>query len=141
MTDIAVTEALGESLSPSQVNMYTMCPAKWYFHYLIGLSEPTTGALALGKVFHGTFAQNFRQKLNTGHDMEMRELSEVFSAEWSLASADAALRADELVARPDPGLRLPGRSCYSFATAGKRTDHSRRDCRRQSARDRRSAGH
>ena len=95
MTDVAVTEVLGESLSPSQVNMYMMCPAKWYFRYLIGLSEPTTGALALGKAFHGTLARNFRQKLNTGHDMETRELSEVFSAEWSLASADAALRDDE----------------------------------------------
>ena len=29
MTDVAVTEVLGESLSPSQVNMYMMCPAKW----------------------------------------------------------------------------------------------------------------
>ena len=46
MTDVAVREALGESLSPSQVNTYMTCPAKWYFRYLIGLSEPATGALA-----------------------------------------------------------------------------------------------
>ena len=92
MTAAVVDTTLGELLSPSQVNIYMMCPAKWYFRYLIGLSEPTTGALALGKAFHGTLARNFRQKLNTGHDMETRELSEVFSAEWSLASADAALR-------------------------------------------------
>ena len=70
MTDVAVTEALGESLSPSQVSTYMTCPAKWYFRYLIGLSEPTTGALALGKAFHGTLARNFRQKLSTGRDME-----------------------------------------------------------------------
>jgi len=31
---------------PSQVNTYMTCPAKWYFRYLIGLSEPATGALA-----------------------------------------------------------------------------------------------
>ena len=30
---------------------------------LIGLSEPTTGALALGKAFHGTLTRNLRQKL------------------------------------------------------------------------------
>ena len=36
MTDVAVTEALGESLSPSQVNTYMTCPAK-----LIGLSGLT----------------------------------------------------------------------------------------------------
>ena len=95
MTDVAVTEALGESLSPSQVNTYMTCPAKWYFRYLIGLSEPTTGALALGKAFHGTLARNFRQKLSTGRDMETQELREVFAEEWSLAIADAALRDDE----------------------------------------------
>jgi hypothetical protein len=38
MTEVAVTEALGESLSPSQVT-YLTCPAKWYFRYLVGLSE------------------------------------------------------------------------------------------------------
>jgi CRISPR/Cas system-associated exonuclease Cas4 (RecB family) len=73
MTDVAVTEALGESLSPSQVSTYMTCPAKWHFRYLIGLSEPTTGALALGKAFHGTLARNFRQKWSTGRDMETQE--------------------------------------------------------------------
>jgi len=53
MTEFTITEALGESLSPSQVNTYMMCPAKWYLRYLIGLSEPATGALALGKAFLG----------------------------------------------------------------------------------------
>jgi CRISPR/Cas system-associated exonuclease Cas4 (RecB family) len=83
------------SLSPSQVSTYMTCPAKWYFRYLIGLSEPTTGALALGKAFHGTLARNFRQKLSTGRDMEAKELREVFAEEWSTAIADAAWRDDE----------------------------------------------
>lgn len=95
MTEVAITEALGESLSPSQVNTYMTCPARWYFRYLIGLSEPTTGALALGKAFHGTLALNFRQKLSTGRDMEAEELRGVFAGEWSLATADAELRDDE----------------------------------------------
>jgi len=95
MTDVAITEALGESLSPSQVSTYMSCPAKWYFRYLIGLSEPTTGALALGKAFHGTLARNFRQKLSTGRDMEAEELREVLVEEWSTAIADADLRDDE----------------------------------------------
>ena len=43
MTEMAVTKALGESLSPSQVTSYLTCPAKWYFRYLVGLCEPATG--------------------------------------------------------------------------------------------------
>jgi putative RecB family exonuclease len=95
MTEVAITEPLGESLSPSQVNTYMTCPAKWYFRYLIGLSEPTSGALALGKAFHATLARNFRQKIGTGRDMENGQLSEAFAEEWWLAIAEAALRDDE----------------------------------------------
>ena len=43
---------------------------------LIGLSEPSTGALVFG-------------------DMEAHDLREVFAEKWSLAIADAALRDDE----------------------------------------------
>jgi len=64
MSGVAVTEALGETLSPSQATTYLACPAKWYFRYLVGLSEPATGALALGKAFHGALARNFRQKMS-----------------------------------------------------------------------------
>jgi RecB family exonuclease len=95
MTEVAITEALGESLFPSQVSTYMSCPAKWYFRYLIGLSEPTTGALALGKAFHGTLARNFRQKLSTGRDMDAKEQREVFAAGWSTAISEADLRDDE----------------------------------------------
>ena len=95
MTEVAIIEALGESLSPSQVSTYMTCPAKWSFRYLIGLSEPTTGALALGKAFHVTLARNFRQNLSTGRDMGTEEPREVFDEEWSLAIFDAALREDE----------------------------------------------
>ena len=94
MTDVAVTEALRESLSPSQVNTYMTCPAKWYFRYLIGLSEPTTGALALGKAFHGARSE-FPPEGKTNRDMETKDLREVFDEEWSVALAEATLRDDE----------------------------------------------
>jgi len=59
MSEVAVTEALGEWLSPSQANTYLTCPAKRYFRYSIGLIDPATGALALGKAFHQALARNF----------------------------------------------------------------------------------
>ena len=95
MSVATVTEALGELLSPSQATTYLTCPAKWYFRYLVGLSEPATGALALGKAFHGTLARNFRQKVSTGRDMENGALAEAFNAEWSTALSEAELRHDE----------------------------------------------
>ena len=69
-------------------------PTKCYFRYFIGLSEPTTGALSLGKAFHGTLAQNSRKKMNKGRDIETGELTEVINQEWSPAMAEAVLRED-----------------------------------------------
>jgi len=49
MTEVAVTEALGESLSPTQVTTYLTCPAKSYFRYFLGLCEPATGGTDIGQ--------------------------------------------------------------------------------------------
>ena len=74
MTEVAVTEALGESLSPSQVSTYMSCAAKWYFRHLIGLSEPTPREhWHSARPFHGTLAPSFCQKMSTGLDMEAEE--------------------------------------------------------------------
>jgi len=62
---------------------------------LVGLSEPATDALALGKAFHATLAANFRQKMVSGCDMQPAEARDVFAEEWKLASVDAELREDE----------------------------------------------
>ena len=50
MTAAAVDRTLGELLSPSQINTFLSCLAKWYFRYALGLAEPQTGTLALGSV-------------------------------------------------------------------------------------------
>ena len=39
MTAAVVDRMLGERLSPSQVNTFLSCPAKWYFRYALGLAE------------------------------------------------------------------------------------------------------
>ena len=62
---------------------------------MVGLSEPATDALALGKAFHATLAANFRQKMVSGCDMQPAEARDVFAEEWKLASVDAELREDE----------------------------------------------
>ena len=94
----------GVALPQPGQHLHDTCPAKWYFRYLIGLSEPTTGALALGKAFHGTLARNSRQKLSTGRDIEAEELREVFDEEWSLRSQTPALR--EMTMRMSLPLRV-----------------------------------
>lgn len=90
-----VAAGLGEVLSPSQVNTFLNCPAKWYFRYLVGLREPATGSLALGTAFHATVAANFRQKVSTHRDTPIDELRVLLGDEVVMAIADAELREDE----------------------------------------------
>ena len=95
MTAAAVDATLGELLSPSQVNTFLSCPAKWYFRYAIGLREPATGTLALGTAFHSVLASNFRQKIETKQDLPADELAESFGEAFSIAAEDAEFREDE----------------------------------------------
>ena len=95
MTDHVQCETLGEVLSPSQVHTYLTCPAKWCFRYLLGLSEPATGSLALGRAFHQTLATNFRQKMSSRRDLAVAEIREVFAEAWASNCADAEFRDDE----------------------------------------------
>ena len=90
-----VANDLGEVLSPSQVNTFLNCPAKWYFRYLVGLRERATGSLALGTAFHAAVAANFRQKITTHRDSPLDEMRVLFGEAFAQATKDAALREDE----------------------------------------------
>ena len=65
--DVAVTEALGESLSPSQVSTYITGSAKWCFGYLIGLIS----VFAAEKNYSGKTSP-LRQQLLTLHAQRPR---------------------------------------------------------------------
>jgi CRISPR/Cas system-associated exonuclease Cas4 (RecB family) len=69
---------LAEVLSPSQVTQFLNCPAKWMFRYLLDTKDPGTAATALGKAFHETIANNFRQKQETARDLPLGECLEFF---------------------------------------------------------------
>ena len=95
MSTARATQELGEVLSPSQVNTFLTCPAKWYFRYLVGLNEPATGSLALGSAFHATLAANFRHKISAKQDAAVDEMQALFAEEFALAMKEAELRDDE----------------------------------------------
>jgi RecB family exonuclease len=95
MTDIVVIEALGELLSPSQVSTYMTCPAKWYFRYLIGLSEPTTGAQVLGKAFSRNTGSELPSEAAHGPRDGSERTTRSLLQEWSSVIAAAACRDDE----------------------------------------------
>ena len=101
MTAAAVDTTLGELLSPSQVNTFLSCPAKWYFRYGLGLREPPTDTLAPGTPFHSVLAANFRQKIETKQDLPVEELEESFGEVFAMATEDAEFHEQTPVDRED----------------------------------------
>ena len=85
----------GELLSPSQARTFLGCAARWYFRYMLGLQEPRTGSLALGSAFHKAITENFRQKIASGRDLPLQDVTSVYEDEWRNQLAEAALRDDE----------------------------------------------
>jgi len=68
----------GERLSPSQVRTFLECQAKWAFKYQEGLPEPARASLTLGKAVHAALESNFRQKIESGVDLPVGEVTEFF---------------------------------------------------------------
>jgi hypothetical protein len=89
MTAAVVDTTLGEVLSPSQVNAFLSRPAKWYFRYAVGLTEPVNGALALGNAFRSVLAANFRQKMESKQDLPAEDLLESFAEAFAIAAEEA----------------------------------------------------
>ena len=86
---------LADVLSPSQVSLFLNCPAKWMFRYLLDVEDPGTAATALGKAFHETIANNFRQKQETACDLPLAECIEFFGNVLGRELEQAKLQKDE----------------------------------------------
>jgi len=86
------------ALSPSQVTTYTDCAARWWYGSAMGIEDPPTGALALGRSVHTGIAEAL-----AGH----KNADEAFSDAWRVDVGSAELRADEDAAQLEAkGLQL-----------------------------------
>lgn len=58
-----------EVLSPSALNCFSDCSAKWFYRRVLGLPEARTAALTIGSAVHDAISANFRQKIETHEDL------------------------------------------------------------------------
>jgi CRISPR/Cas system-associated exonuclease Cas4 (RecB family) len=78
----------GEILSPSQVNAYLSCPAKWYYRYGAGLPDPASGALVRGKAVHSVIAYAMTAKME-GYTLDPGAAAEIIEPAWDAAAEGA----------------------------------------------------
>ncbi len=95
-----------EVLSPSQVNCWLDCPAKWYYRYQVRLPEIRNSNLGLGTAVDEALAWQFSEKARTREDKPASEVQEAFDHYWAEQAAEV-----EFASEDDPEqLRRLGRA-------------------------------
>jgi len=82
-------------LSPTQVQAFLSCSAKWWFRYALRLPESRTSALALGTAVHAALEANFRAKIESGEDLETTGVVALFRDAWADEQIQTEFREDE----------------------------------------------
>lgn len=88
-------------LSFTQLNMFLRCPRQYEYRYVRGLKVPPSGAMVQSRVWHQTVERNYRQKIQSDHDLAVGEMQEFFAAQF-----DATVTSEEIAFEPG---EKPGR--------------------------------
>jgi hypothetical protein len=106
----ALNADVARQLSPSQLNTWFDCQAKWMYRYLCELPETAGSHLALGRAVHAALAENFRQKIETKIDLPTVGVEAIFKTVFDEELAKATLNPDDNI----EDLRDTGRAAVSM---------------------------
>lgn len=84
-------------ISVSAINMLLRCGRQYKFRYIDGLKIRPVGSLVLGKAFHITIAENFRQKLITEKDLSHQDLTDIFKVKFEDYIKEAEIKEDGII--------------------------------------------
>ena len=94
---------IADVLSPSQVSVFRDCETRWYYKYQLGLPDKGSPALAAGSAVDVAIKATWHHKVDTGLDLPLTELIDIFAARWTQESAKVEFTAkqnrDEIAAQ------------------------------------------
>ena len=71
-----------DHISHSQKSMWIRCPRQWEYRYIYGLKEPPSISLIEGGCYHTTLEENFKQKIDSGIDLDFDICYDIFTTAW-----------------------------------------------------------
>jgi hypothetical protein len=92
-----------DHLSHTQVSMFQRCPRQYYYRYVLDIKSPPGSALIRGTAVDRATAHNFTQKLDTGTDLPVDEVTEVAAASFDEAIDRAGGESQVDWREDDPG--------------------------------------
>ena len=98
ITESTSKPAPGDVLSPSQLNGFLNCSAKWFFKHVEKLPDPASGSLVRGRAVHKVVNYWFQYRMELGTTPEPGEMAEAYDNAWEQASEGAAFGATEDIA-------------------------------------------
>lgn len=81
-----------DHISHTQISMWNRCPRQWQYRYIEDVIAPPSGALIQGSSYHRALELNFKQKITTRTDLELRAVLDEFSDQW-----DERLKGEEAI--------------------------------------------
>lgn len=81
-------------LSPSAVNCYTDCSARWFYKYKLRLPDPPSGSLVRGRAVHKLVNHWFAHRME-GDTPEVSQLGDAYDEIWEREAEGAAFGAGE----------------------------------------------
>ncbi len=77
-----------DTLSNSKVAMLSRCPRQFYYRYILGYKIPPNAFRNFGAAYHNTLEVNFLHKKESGEDMSIEQVKDIFTDEWKRSSAE-----------------------------------------------------
>jgi len=68
--------------------MLSKCPRQFWYRYILGWKIPPGAAAQFGSAYHKTMEANFKYKVDSGEDLSLEEVKDIFSDEWKVYSED-----------------------------------------------------
>jgi len=82
-------------LSPSSLNQFIDCEARWFYRRVLELPETRGAALGLGTAVHEAVIENFRQKIETKRDLPTDGVTALFIDAMNRQLDEITLTKDE----------------------------------------------
>lgn len=91
----AAPSCVPDVLSPSSLNCFSQCEAKWFYRKVLQLPETRGAALGLGSAVHAALGENFRQKIETRADLPYEALRPIYLESFAREFDTVTLTADD----------------------------------------------
>lgn len=90
----------------SELHTFLKCGLQWFFRYVEGIKAPPKAALTVGSSVDAAVSRNLMDKIETGKDLPLDDVLDVYDTDFELRKADTEWGSDDPGKQKDMGAQL-----------------------------------